>query len=73
MAALAGRSGRENCTDKSILLSIAGSRSAFLLVAQIRSTFEVDSKLSIFLNKVERIRRLASCISESLLPASASI
>ena len=60
-------------TERSILLNIAGSKSTFLLVAQIRSTFVLDSKLSIFLSKVDKILRLASCISVLLFPAKASI
>lgn len=53
------RSGREKVTERSILLSMAGSRSILRLVAQISSTFVLDSKLSIFRSKVDRILRLA--------------
>ena len=73
IAALECLSGRENLMLKSILLNIAASRSCFLFVAQINSTSVEDSKLSIFLNKVERTLRLASCMSLSRLPAKASI
>ena len=52
-------SGKEKVTDRSIRLNIAGSRSIFLLVAQISSTLVLDSKLSIFLKRVERILLLA--------------
>lgn len=58
---------------RSIRESMAGSRSCFLLVAQISNTSVVLSKLSILRSKVERTRLLASCISELLLPARASI
>lgn len=42
MAALECLSGSEKLTAKSILLSIAGSKSSFLLVAHINSTFVLD-------------------------------
>ncbi len=42
MAALDCLSGRENCMLKSILLSIAGSRSCFLFVAHTNRTSVVD-------------------------------
>lgn len=73
MAARECLSGSEKLTAKSILLSIAGSRSSLRLVAHMRRTLVLDSKLSIFLKRVERILRLASCISVFLLPARASI
>lgn len=73
IAALDWTSGRSKLMLKSILLSMAGSKSCFLLVAQISITFVVDSKLSIFLRRVESILRLASCISDDLLAAKASI
>ena len=57
----------------SILLSMAGSKSCFLFVAQISITFVLDQKLSILRNKVDRILLLASCISVDLFPARASI
>lgn len=59
MAALACLSGSENLILKSILLSIAGSRSCFRFVAQISRMSVVDSKLSIFLNKVDNTLLLA--------------
>lgn len=73
IAALECLSGKENLMLRSILLSIAASKSCFLLVAQMSKTSVVDSKLSIFRNNVDKTLRLASCISLSLLPAMASI
>ena len=52
-------SGSEKVTDKSIRLSIAGSRSTFLFVAHINNTLVLDSKLSIFLKRVDKILLLA--------------
>lgn len=80
----ASTSGNSNFTDKSILDSIAASKSYnaiisklpltyFRFVAQISSTFVLLSNESIFLNSVDRILRLASCISPSLDYATASI
>ena len=60
MALLDNLSGSSNLTLKSILLSIAGSKSCFLLVAHINKTSVELSKLSIFLNNVDNILRLAS-------------
>jgi hypothetical protein len=57
----------------SILDSIAGSKSYFLLVAHISNTSVVLSNESIFLSNVESILRDASCIKSSLAEAIASI
>ena len=73
MAALDFSSGSSNVTDRSILDSMAMSRSDFLFVAQINSTSEEDSKLSIFRRSDDKIRLLASCISLDRDPANASI
>lgn len=73
IAALECLSGKANLMLRSILDNIAASRSCFLFVAQISKTSVVDSKLSIFLKSVDKTLRLASCMSESLLPAMASI
>ena len=59
IAALESLSGRSNLILRSILLNIAASISCFLLVAHIKRTSVVLSKLSIFLSKVESILRLA--------------
>lgn len=60
IAPLDNLSGNSNFTLKSIRLNMAGSKSCFLLVAQINNTSVELSKLSIFLNKVDKIRLLAS-------------
>ena len=51
----------------------AGSKSIFLFVAQITSTSPSDSKESIFLSNVDKIRLVASCKPISLLVANESI
>lgn len=73
IAYLDNRSGNSNLTDKSIRDNIAGSRSCFLFVAQISSTFVLLSNESIFRSSVDRILLLASCISPSRDCAKASI
>jgi hypothetical protein len=70
---LLNSSGSSNLILKSILLSIAASKSYFLLVAAINKTSVVLSKLSIFLNNVDKILLLASCIPSPLLVAIESI
>jgi hypothetical protein len=57
---------------RSVLEMSAGSRSFFLLVAQMTRTSPSLSKLSIFLKRVERILRVASCRPYSLLVARES-
>lgn len=66
-------SGNSNFIDKSNRDNMAASKSYFLLVAQINKTLELLSKESIFLNNVDNILRLASCISPSLDYANESI
>lgn len=57
----------------SILESIAASKSYFLLVAQIKRTSVVLSKLSIFLKRELNTLLEASCIDSPLAVAIASI
>ena len=70
---LVSLSGRSNLMEISILDTRAESRSSFLFVAQIRSTFPRVSKESIFLRSVESTLLVASWIPPSLDAASESI
>ena len=73
MRALVLESGNSNLMLRSILEMRAGSKSFFLLVAQITSTSPSLSKLSIFLKRVDKILLVASWRPDSLLVASESI
>lgn len=66
-------SGKSNLIVISVLETNAGSKSIFLFVAHITRTSPSDSNESIFLNKVDKMRRVASCSPVSLLVARESI
>jgi hypothetical protein len=61
ISALVAASGNSNLIEMSTLEMSAGSKSFFLLVAQIRRTslFSLSNE-SIFRNRVDKIRRVAS-------------
>jgi len=73
ISALVLESGSSNLIEISVREISAGSKSFFLLVAQMTSTSPSDSNESIFLNRVERIRLVASWSPVSLLVANESI